>query len=192
VKQTAVIARFWIVRVALCSCLAVIMSVSSVRAASVTYILEDVWLNPDISNPYGDAPQQMSGSFEWTYALGDFENGSGQFIDLSIPWYDSVIYGAPNTNIGLGSIEFTFPGNYHDLGLDLTLFLLSPLSSDQTAVIDTTRSIFDIQNGLSRKGHVMSGGISPSSSVIPVPAAMWLFGSGLLGLIGIARRRKAA
>lgn len=27
-------------------------------------------------------------------------------------------------------------------------------------------------------------------SVVPVPAAVWLFGSGLLGLIGIARRKK--
>lgn len=27
--------------------------------------------------------------------------------------------------------------------------------------------------------------------VVPVPAAVWLFGSGLIGLIGIARRRKA-
>lgn len=29
------------------------------------------------------------------------------------------------------------------------------------------------------------------SSVVPVPAAVWLFGSGLLGLIGIARRKAA-
>ena len=28
-------------------------------------------------------------------------------------------------------------------------------------------------------------------SSVPVPAAVWLFGSGLLGLIGIARRKKA-
>jgi hypothetical protein len=27
---------------------------------------------------------------------------------------------------------------------------------------------------------------------VPIPAAVWLFGSGLLGLIGIARRKKAA
>jgi len=36
---------------------------------------------------------------------------------------------------------------------------------------------------------VLTGG---SHLVVPVPAAVWLFGSGLLGLIGIARRRKAA
>ena len=29
-------------------------------------------------------------------------------------------------------------------------------------------------------------------SAVPVPAALWLFGSGLLGLIGISRRKKAA
>lgn len=29
-------------------------------------------------------------------------------------------------------------------------------------------------------------------SAVPVPAAMWLFGSGLLGLIGITRRKKTA
>lgn len=35
------------------------------------------------------------------------------------------------------------------------------------------------------------GGGSPPN-VVPVPAAVWLFGSGLLGLIGLARRKMAA
>ena len=29
-------------------------------------------------------------------------------------------------------------------------------------------------------------------TVVPVPAAVWLFGSGLLGLVGVARRKKSA
>jgi hypothetical protein len=31
-----------------------------------------------------------------------------------------------------------------------------------------------------------------SAEAVPVPAAVWLFGSGLLGLVGIARRKQAA
>ena len=38
----------------------------------------------------------------------------------------------------------------------------------------------------STTGHALVRG----TSVVPVPAAAWLFGSGLLGLIGIARRKK--
>ena len=34
---------------------------------------------------------------------------------------------------------------------------------------------------------VRDGGVSS----VPVPAAVWLFGSGLLGLVGLARRKKA-
>jgi hypothetical protein len=30
------------------------------------------------------------------------------------------------------------------------------------------------------------------SSAVPLPAAVWLFGSGLMGLVGVSRRRKAA
>lgn len=37
-----------------------------------------------------------------------------------------------------------------------------------------------------------AGEIRGQVQVIPVPAAVWLFGSGLLGLIGIARRKKTA
>jgi hypothetical protein len=33
---------------------------------------------------------------------------------------------------------------------------------------------------------------SPDAAVVPVPAAVWLFGSGLAGLLGAARRKSAA
>ena len=47
------------------------------QTATVTYVLEDVWLDPDIT---GGSPQLMTGRIEWTYTLGDFKNGTGEFI----------------------------------------------------------------------------------------------------------------
>ena len=54
--------------------------------------------------------------------------------------------------------------------------------------IDTFEFISDLalQNG----SYVGSMAIIETSAV-PVPAAAWLFGSGLLGLVGVARRKKA-
>lgn len=44
-------------------------------------------------------------------------------------------------------------------------------------------------NGGPISGYNFSFNASLAPTVIPVPAAVWLFGSGLLGLLGIARRR---
>ena len=44
---------------------------------------------------------------------------------------------------------------------------------------------------LNRSGQAFSFS-SSASVVVPVPAAVWLFGSGVLGLVGIVRRKKAA
>lgn len=41
----------------------------------------------------------------------------------------------------------------------------------------------------SANGNVV--GTDIINTAVPVPAAVWLFGSGLLGLVGIARRKKA-
>ena len=45
-------------------------------------------------------------------------------------------------------------------------------------------------NDMQQSGTAWTGGVQ--AAVVPVPAAAWLFGSGLLGLVGMARRKKAA
>jgi hypothetical protein len=32
--------------------------------------------------------------------------------------------------------------------------------------------------------------MNPTPATVPLPAATWLFGSGLLGLVGMARKKK--
>ncbi len=47
-----------------------------------------------------------------------------------------------------------------------------------------------MDNGPFAGQHATFEGVAVSA--VPVPAAVWLFGSGLLGLVGVARRKKAA
>ena len=55
------------------------------------------------------------------------------------------------------------------------------------------------QSTLVEPGHAFDGmritlgmyGNDPVLLATPIPSAVWLFGSGLIGLIGLARRKKA-
>ena len=49
---------------------------------------------------------------------------------------------------------------------------------------------WSVDSGVDSVGSVGIGDIT-DITVVPLPAAFWLFGSGLIGLIGIARRKKA-
>lgn len=142
------------------------ISVSSLAYAQtsvVSYSLDNVWLLPDISHP-SQAAQRMTGIFEWTYEDGDFENGSGEFVEVYIPWYWSNL-SELNITVEATSIEFSFNGNLHDRGLDITLFLLDPLSATQPAMIDTLRSQFQVEVGIAHEGHVISGAIIPDTGL---------------------------
>ena len=56
------------------------------------------------------------------------------------------------------------------------------------AVEETIRDIY----GNNKGGYLFRFGVPvPVTNEVPVPSAVWLFGSGLIGLIGFARRKKA-
>ncbi len=153
------------------------LSTLTAQAAVVRYTLDNV---------IQDDNQQMTGSFLWNYTVGDFENGSGVFTELYIPDYGSDISALTITFDVANSIEFSLTANINNQGVDVTLFLLSPLGPTQSADLDLTRSKYAIEVG-SRTGNYQSGSITPELAAVPAPAALWLFLSGLTGLFGITK-----
>ena len=68
-----------------------------------------------------------------------------------------------------------------------------PMTTTYDAVAGTFTAAWGsvITDG-SFKGNLGQWTITGNVTAVPVPAAVWLFGSGLIGLAGVARRRKAA
>jgi hypothetical protein len=66
--------------------------------------------------------------------------------------------------------------------------------SDHVPPVDTPALYNGLLNAPAKmpasvSSHTLPGSIG--TAVVPVPAAVWLFGSGLLGLVGMAKRKKA-
>ncbi len=125
---------------------------SAVQADTLSYTLDNVIL---------DDGTQMTGTFSWTYAAGDFENGAGQFTELDIPWtthnqddLDAAF------DIG-GSIEITLEGSVHDDGVDITLFLEQSLTPTTGTPIDLVRSKYEIGGNGFHDGVFLGGTILP-------------------------------
>lgn len=68
--------------------------------------------------------------------------------------------------------------------------LASALGGFQSDIYNGAQGLFsaDPLSGITGEGLF----IFSAASAVPLPPALWLFGAGLLGLIGIARRKKAA
>lgn len=71
-----------------------------------------------------------------------------------------------------------------------TVFLLASTDNDGDGTLGIPMvqggPFYDTQDG----GFNFNFNLQGTMTVVPVPAAVWLFGSGLLGLMGIAKRKK--
>jgi hypothetical protein len=191
VKQTFVTTRLWIVRVALFSLLAAIMSVGTAQAATVSYILDDIFLEDST---------QITGAFDWSYTIGEIGDGTGVFTALEIPWRPG---GTPPTledpnmviTIESNQIEIAGHNSFHDYGLDIIL-KYEQLSPTLSTLINTGTGASKYECcGNGEKDQAFSGGsITPTASSVPIPAAFPLFmgGLSLLGLLGWRRKRMVA
>jgi hypothetical protein len=91
------------------------------------------------------------------------------------------------TNTSGGSITLSNNANFV-LGIDWGLGYYGDTNSTLISSPDTYLIVFDGMNAL---GTVSGNTLAVDLAPIPVPAAVWLFGSGLLGLLGFSRRKIA-
>jgi hypothetical protein len=128
-------------------------------------------------------------------------------------WHDRVVPGGDSTTFSFATAIFGFGGDW-DLagpggmgtGITVTLSLLAGGTEVLTTEIPrsiagsfwgfvTDVAFTDVvltagtQSGVAET-HTLDNLVYSSSpvSAVPVPAAVWLFGSGLLGLLGVRRR----
>jgi len=110
--------------------------------------------------------EPITGTFDWTFSIGDFEGGRGVFTALEIPWRPNNSV-PPLEQAGMvltieeKQIEISLDGNFHDYGLDISLKFLHPLSPTQSTLIDLAVSFFECCGNGFKDQAFSSGSISP-------------------------------
>ena len=157
-----------------------------------------------ITGAYDDASGAININGNATLLIGDW-SASGNIITNPGTYNIDTILGGSITGIEvgaeqwLGALFFTY-NQISDIDTihvwDTVYNLDDSISLFSTDVITDNSPV-----GSGAPGHPSISGATVgftynydlllTPTAVPVPAAVWLFGSGLLGLIGIARRKKA-
>jgi hypothetical protein len=155
----------------------IIVAASNANAETVIYALDNVILD--------DNDAQMSGTLSWTFDFGDFENGVGIFTFLDIP-FTSHDHTDLDAAFDIGkSIEITLEGSVHDDGVDITLFLVEPLTPTTSSLIDLVQSKYEIGGNGFHDGLFLSGSVE----VVPEPGGGPSQACGVIALALLARMR---
>jgi len=152
-------------------------------------------------------------TYAQTIAVLDTQDGGGWSIASptdAVKFTEALIGTTACTHDGLsvvlspcGSLTAWYDGklgNDHGSTYDFAWFLDSGGQADYVRIKSTGEVIIDDYNLADADEHAVGGiydyvavtWLVARPVVVPVPPAVWLFGSGLLGLIGVARRKKAA
>ena len=159
--------------------MASLLSVAKVDAATIVWEPTDGDVNFIYSTVAG-------------FSLGLFDVGDFDALQAS-PLLLNTVTGADTVDIVADGLDFS---------------ATSSVSGNTTTLFNDNQFVLAITDGFSWFEPVSFVEIAPGSNiyeitfsngvvtsidavptVIPVPAAVWLFGSGLLGLVGVARRR---
>ena len=122
----------------------------------------------------------FSSSATWSLSINDLAQGA----------YDIYYYAPAHTSVPTGA--FTINGTARQ-SLNGSTTMSQGVSWDVLfgVAIDATETLTITRVGTSGNAG-LSGLQIVSASAVPVPAAIWLFGTALIGLVGFGKRRKAA
>jgi hypothetical protein len=139
----------------------------------------------------GSCPAQANANSQLTVVdpTGVFAGGlsSTSFSQLFLGGLDNLATAATPLTVflttSIGS-EISLRGN-----LNVFAGAAGPSSFANANFLSTAHYYVDV---LTSGVSLLSASGMSYATVVPIPPALWLFGSGLLGLIGMAQRRKAA
>jgi hypothetical protein len=103
--------------------------------------------------------------------------------------FNGIILGiiaSPN-NLDASDPTLGLAGTSYPTGLDRRGTQTAGEVGDSISFVDDTLTLTSATSSRPDQLRVIT-----AASAVPVPQALWLFGSGLLGMIGIPRRKKAA
>lgn len=157
---------------------------------------------------YAGAKMNWSDAMTWSATLeingiGDWRLPDTLLTDTScvIQGDEEIPFGYSCTGSEMGNLFYNVLGN--SAGSLTNAGPFSNIQSDSywSATLDYPYStssawLFGMQHGYQGvnatiNNHSAWAVHDGDVSAVPIPAAVWLFGSGLIGLIGIARRKKA-
>lgn len=161
------------------------------------------WLDWSLTTgrSYNDVFAQTAGGNlnGWRYANEADFTSLAQAAGIPTAYYDAAPGGTNagfeilNTFLGSGSINNESLAISAELSLMPGSHILGGFISSQSIFLTASPTAAG-QNGLNDEFSYERAGsaLIRNTSVVPVPAAAWLFGSGLLGLVGVARRKVRA
>lgn len=123
-------------------------------------------------------------------------NNDGAIVDCSTSSQSSCLdneyghlyfYGSDNN---LGGVDSSNPAPFSGVLNSWYWTSTSSTSSEAWSFSFANGSSLAQSKLNSTYGRAVYDGDVGSSSVVPLPATVWLFGSGLIGLVGITRRKK--
>lgn len=150
----------------------------------------------DIQDTAGDAGATITGTtFDIDSSVVAIITGTNPTTSINLipdEIFTLTSTGSYDGTTGLFSGSFTVgSGLLSGTFVDLAVVNLGTSLSYQGDLIYTGGSLAGGLAGGRIEGGIIGGGnVAKLGAVVPVPAAVWLFGSGLLGLFGVAKRKK--